>query len=88
MVQLPVVSVRWRRERRGRQLSCVVQTPLVVSPDLEVAGFGSEEQRRWRQVAVKRRRRETVFGGGEADFEVVFDSSGAEEECVSAVGAV
>ena len=87
MVQLPVVSVRWRRERRGRQLSCVVQTPLVVSPDLEVAGFGSEEQRRWRQVAVKRRRK-TVFGGGEADFEVVFDSSGAKEECVSAVAAV
>ena len=53
----------------------------------EVAGFGSEEQRRWRQVAVKRRR-ETVFGGGEGDFEVVFDSSGAEEECVSAVAAV
>ena len=86
MVQLPVVTVRWRRERRGRQLSCVVQTPLVVSPDLEVAVFGSEEQRRWRQVAVKRRK--TVFGGGEADFEVVFDSSGAEEECVSAVAAV
>ena len=86
MVQLPVVSVRWRRERRCRQLSCVVQTPLVVSPDPEVAVFGSEEQRRWRQVAVKRR--ETVFGGGEADFEVVFDSSGAEEECVSAVAAV
>ena len=87
MVQLPVVSVRWRRERRCRQLSCVVQTPLVVSPDLEVAVFGSEEQRRWRQVAVKRRR-ETVFGGGEGDFEVVFDSSGAKEECVSAVAAV
>ena len=86
MVQLPVVSVRWRRERRGRQLSCVVQISLVVSPDLEVAGFGSEEQRRWWQVAVKRRK--TVFGGGEADFEVVFDSSGAKEECVSAVAAV
>ena len=87
MVQLPVVSVKWRRERRCRQLSCVVQTPLVVSPDLEVAVFGSEEQRRWRQVAVKRRRK-TVFGGGEGDFEAVFDSSGAEEECVSAVAAV
>ena len=34
------------------------------------------------------RRRETVFGGGEDDFEVVFDSSGAKEECVSAVAAV
>ena len=34
------------------------------------------------------KRRETVFGGGEADFEVVFDSSGAKEECVSAVAAV
>ena len=54
---------------------------------VEVAGFGSEEQRRWRQVAV-RRRRKTVFGGGEADFEVVFDSSRAKEECVSAVAAV
>ena len=64
----------------------MVQTPLVVSPDLEVAGFGSEEQRRRRKVAV--RRRETVFGGGEADFEVVFDSSGAKEEWVSAVAAV
>ena len=63
----------------------MVQTPLVVS--VEVAGFGSEEQRRWRQVAVKRRRK-TVFGGGEGDFEVVFDSSGAKEECVSAVAAV
>ena len=78
------MSLRWRRERRGRQLSCLVQTSLVVS--VEVAGFGSEEQRRWRQVAV--RRRETVFGGGMADFEVVFDSSGAKEECVSAVAAV
>ena len=47
----------------------MVQISLVVS--VEVAGFGSEEQRKWRQVAVKR---ETVFGGGEADFEVVFDS--------------
>ena len=34
------------------------------------------------------RRRETGFGGGEADFGVVFDSSGAEEECVSAVAVV
>ena len=40
----------------------MVQISLVVSVDLEVAGFGSEEQRRWRQVAVKRRRK-TVFGG-------------------------
>ena len=75
--------VRWR-ERRGRQLSCEVQISLVVS--VEVAGFGFEKQRRRRQVAV--RRREIVFGGGEADFEVVFDSSGAKEECVSAVAAV
>ena len=66
----------------------MVQTSLVVSVDLEVDVFGSEEQRRRRQVAVKRRRRETVFGGGEGDFEVVFDSSGAKEECVSAVAAV
>ena len=64
----------------------MVQTPLVVSVDLEVAVFGSKEQRRWRQVAVKRRK--TVFGGGEGDFEVVFDSSGAKEECVSAAAAV
>ena len=85
MVYLPVVSVRWRRERRGRQLSCVVKISLVVS--VEVAGFASEEQMRRRQLAVKRRR-ETVFGGGEADFEVVFDSSGAKEKCVSAVAAV
>ena len=62
----------------------MVQISLVVS--VEVAGFGSEEQRRWRQVAVKRR--ETVFGSGEGDFEAVFDSSGAKEECVSAVAAV
>ena len=61
-------------------------TPLAVSVDLEVVGFDSEEQRRWREVAVKRR--ETGFGGGEADFGVVFDSSGAEEECVSVVPAV
>ena len=60
----------------------MVQTSLVVS--VEVAGFGSEKQRRWRQVAV-RRRREIVFGGGEADFEVVFDSSGAQESAVAAV---
>ena len=33
------------------QLSCVVQTSLVVSVDLEIAGFGSEEQRRRLQVA-------------------------------------
>ena len=58
-----------------------------MSVDLEVAGFGSEEQRRRWQVAVKRRR-ETVFGGREADFEVVFDSSGAQEKWVSAVAAV
>ena len=75
------MSVRWRRERRGRQLSCEVQISLVVS--VEVAGFGSEKQRRRRQVAV--RRREIVFGGGEADFEVVFDSSGAQESAVAAV---
>ena len=34
------------------------------------------------------KRRETGFGGGEGDFGVVFDSSGAEEECASAVAAV
>ena len=34
------------------------------------------------------KRRETGFGGGEADFGVVFDSSEAEEECVSAVAVV
>ena len=62
----------------------MVKTPLVVSVDLEVAGFGSEEQRRWRQVAVKRRK-ETMFEGWEADFEVVFDSSGAKESAVAAV---
>ena len=62
----------------------MVQTPLVVSPDLEVAGFGSEEQRRWWQLAVKRRR-EILFGGRKADFEVVFDSSGAKESAVAAV---
>ena len=58
-------------------------TPLVV--DLEVPGFDSEEQGRWRLVAVKR---ETVCGpwvGGLGKFGVVFDSSGAEEEWVSAV---
>ena len=53
-----------------------------MSVDLEVAGFGSEEQRRWWQLAVKR---ETVFGGGEADFEVVLDSFGAQESAVAAV---
>ena len=59
-------------------------TPLAVC---EVAGFDSEEQRR-QQVAV---RRETVFGpwaGGLGKFGVVFDSSGAEEECVSTVAVV
>lgn len=66
------------------QLSCAVQpTPLVVSLDSDVVGFDSEDQRRWQQVAV---RRETVFGGGKADFEVVIDLSGAEE-CVPAVAA-
>ena len=34
------------------------------------------------------KRRETGFGGGEADFGVVFDSSEAEEEWVSAVAVV
>ena len=34
------------------------------------------------------RRRETGFGGGEADFGAVFDSSGAEKECASAVAFV
>ena len=69
----------------------MVQISLVVS--VEVAGFGSEEQRRWRQVAVKRRR-ETVFGSWverfveSGKFGVVFDSSGAKEEWVSAVAAV
>ena len=63
------------------QLSYAVQpTSLVVYLDSE---FDSEDQRRWQQVAV---RRETVFGGGKADFEVVIDLSGAEE-CVSAVAA-
>ena len=57
-------------------------TPLVVSVDLEVVGFDSEEQRRWREVAVKRR--ETGYEGGEGDFGVMFDSS-EEEEYVSAV---
>ena len=37
----------------------VQQTHLAVSVDLEVAGFDSEEQRRWHQVAVRRR---AVFG--------------------------
>ena len=60
----------------------------VVSLALEVVGFDSEEQRRWWQVAVKRR---IVLGSwtrGLGKFGVVFDSSGAEEECVSAVAAV
>ena len=56
----------------------------------QVVGFDSEEQRRWQQVVV---RRGTVCGpwvrgsmvGG---VEVEFDSSGAEEEWVSAVAAV
>ena len=65
----------------------VVQTHLAV--DFEAAGFDSEEQKRWRrQNAVSRR---TVFGSwvrGLGDFGVVFDSSGVEEECVSAVTAV
>ena len=34
------------------------------------------------------KRRETGIGGREADFGVVFDSSGAEKECVSAVAVV
>ena len=50
---------------------------LAMSVDLEVAGFDSEEQRRWRQVAV---RRGNVFGpwvggsvgGGEAELGKVF----------------
>ena len=60
-------------------------TPLAVC---EVAGFDSEEQGRWQLVAV---RREIVFGswvGGLGKFGVVFDSSGEEEECVSAVAVV
>ena len=64
----------------------MVQTHLAV--EFEVAGFDSEEQGRWLQVAV---RRETVFGswaGGLGKFGVVFDSSGAEEECASAVAVV
>ena len=65
----------------------MVQTHLAV--DFEVAGFDSEEQKRWRwQDAVKKR---TVFGpwvGGLGEFGVVFDSSGAEEEWVSAVAVV
>ena len=56
-------------------------TLLAVSVDIEDAECDSEEQRRWREVAVRRR---TVFGGGEGDFGVVLDSSG-EEEYVSAV---
>ena len=55
----------------------------------QVVGFDSEEQRRW-QVVV---RRGTVCGpwvGGSmvGGVEVEFDSSGAEEEWVSAVAAV
>ena len=34
------------------------------------------------------KRRETGFGGREADFGVVFDSSEADEECVSIVAVV
>ena len=74
------MDVRWSRKGQGGQLSRVVQTHLV-------AEFDSEEQRRWRQVAVSR----IVFGSwarGLHMFGVVFDSSGAEEECVSAVAAV
>ena len=47
---------------------------LAISVDLEVAGFDSEEQRRWRQVAVN-----VVgpgvggsVGGGEAELGKVF----------------
>ena len=65
----------------------MVQIHLAV--DFEAAGFDSEEQKRWqRQDAVSRR---TVFGSwvrGLGEFGVVFDSSGAEEECVSAVAVV
>ena len=69
-------------------MRCVVQqTLLAVSVDLEVAECDYEEQRRWREEVVVKRR-ETGFGGGEGDFGVVFDSSGAEEKCVSVVTAV
>ena len=61
-------------------------TLLAVLVEIEVAECDYEEQWRWRQVAVKKR--ETGFGDGEGDFGVVFDSSGAEEECVSAVAVV
>ena len=65
----------------------MVQTHLAV--EFEAAWFDSEEQKSWRrQDAVKRR---TVFGSwvrGLGEFGVVFDSSGAEEECVSAVAIV
>ena len=65
----------------------MVQTHLAV--EFEAAGFDSEEQkrRRW-QDAVSRG---AVFGSWVrvlGKFGVVFDSSGAEEECVSAVAAV
>ena len=65
----------------------MVQTHLAV--EFEAAGFDSEEQKRWwRQDAVSKG---TVFGswvGGLGEFGVVFDSSEAEEECVSAVAVV
>ena len=54
----------------------------------QVVGFDEEEQRRWQQVVV---RRGTVFGpwvGGLGELGVVFNSSGAEEEWVSAVAVV
>ena len=65
----------------------MVQTHLAV--EFEAAGFDSEEQKRWRwQDGVSKG---TVFGSwvrGLGEFGVVFDSSGAEEECVSAVAVV
>ena len=65
----------------------MVQTHLAV--EFEAAGFDSEEQKRWwQQDAVSKG---TVFGSwvrGLGEFGVVFDSSGAEKECSSAVAVV
>ena len=65
----------------------MVQTHLAV--DFKVVGFDSEEQKRWRRQDVVKRR--TVFGSWVrvlGEFGVVFDSFGAEEECLSAVAVV
>ena len=43
----------------------MVQTPWAVSVDIEAAGFDSEEYRRWREVAVRRR---AVFGSWAGGF--------------------